>query len=55
MLRKIIASVLLLSGGIIFFVLLAVGSPLWPHSLGPIVLVTSGGVLFSKLGQRRAD
>jgi hypothetical protein len=51
MLRKIIGTVLFIVAGIIFLVLLMSGSPLLPHSIGPVVLALIGAVLFSPIGQ----
>ena len=55
MLRKIIGTILFVLAGIIFLVLVLSGSPLLPHSIGPIVLALIGAVLFSPIGQNHHE
>lgn len=47
MIRKIIAGILIVLGGLGIIVLVASGGPVLPHIVGPIVLVAIGIVLFA--------
>jgi hypothetical protein len=52
MIKKSIGTILILAGSIIFVFLISRGM-IFPHIIGPIILVTSGVLLFAFKGKAK--
>jgi hypothetical protein len=47
MIKKIIGIILLVIGGLVGIILLTYGGPVFPHLIGPMMMIVIGGVLLT--------